>query len=87
HRIARIEEIQRELFSMEISFDEFEGLYFERLLDIMDGTGNLGKKSVGMKSYLLPYIGLIEPLYDRTLAAKSWNAMRKSYAELPFMER
>ncbi|TIO24063.1 amidohydrolase family protein [Mesorhizobium sp.] len=87
HRIARIEEIQRELFSMNISFDEFEDLYFERLLDVMDGTGNFGKKSVGMKSYLLPYIGLIEPLYDRTLAAKSWNAMRKSFAELPFMER
>ncbi|MER9651825.1 amidohydrolase family protein [Mesorhizobium sp. M0199] len=87
HRIARIEAIQHEFFGMDISFDEFEGLYSERLLEVMDGEGNFGKKSVGMKSYLLPLIGLIEPLYDRTLAAKSWEAMRKSYAVLPFMER
>ncbi|RWG80912.1 MAG: amidohydrolase [Mesorhizobium sp.] len=87
HRIARVEEIQREFFGMDVSFGEFEELYSERLLEVLDGTGNFGKRSVGMKSYLLPFIGLIEPLYDRTLAAKSWDAMRRSYSELPIMKR
>lgn len=58
HRIARIEAIQEELFGLDVGFEEFESRYTERLLDIMDGEGNHGKKSVGMKSYLLPDIEL-----------------------------
>lgn len=87
HRIARIEAIQEEFFGLEISFEEFEARYTERLLDIMDGNGNFGKKSVGMKSYLLPDIGLIRPLYDRKVASNSWNQLRKTYSDRPTMDR
>ncbi len=87
HRIARIEAIQDEFFSLDITFDEFEAKYTARLLEIMDGEGNYGKKSVGMKSYLLPDIGLIRPLYDRSVAANSWDELRKSYAERLRMDR
>ncbi|MBB4232957.1 amidohydrolase family protein [Rhizobium mongolense] len=87
HRIARIETIQRKYLPLDISFDEFEARFIADLLDNLDGTGNFGKPSVGMKSYLLPYIGLIRPLHERGPAAESWNAFRKAYADLPEMER
>ncbi|TBZ68518.1 amidohydrolase [Rhizobium leguminosarum bv. viciae] len=87
HRIARIEAIQDEFFGLDITFDEFEAKFSARLLDILDGVGNYGKKSVGMKSYLLPFIGLIRPLYDRGVAARSWSELRKSYAKLSTMDR
>ncbi|MGY3146415.1 hypothetical protein ACVWYQ_003414 [Bradyrhizobium sp. USDA 3397] len=87
HRIARIEQIQAEFFNLDISFDEFEARFIARLIENMDGAGNYGKRSVGMKSYLLPYVGLIRPLYDRKPAADSWSALRKSYSEIPKMER
>ncbi|MQV98459.1 amidohydrolase family protein [Sinorhizobium medicae] len=87
YRIARIEAIQEELFGLDITFEEFEARYTARLLDIMDGEGNFGKKSIGMKSYLLPDIGLIRPLYDRTLAANSWNDLRRSHSERARMDR
>lgn len=87
HRIARIETIQDEFFGLDLSFDEFETRYVSRLLDVLDGNGNYGKNSVGMKSYLLPDIGLIRPLYDRSLAARSWSNLRSSFSERTKMER
>ncbi|MER8912184.1 amidohydrolase, partial [Mesorhizobium sp. M0854] len=78
NRIARIEMIQKELFPLDITFDEYEPRYMARVLNLLDGNGNYGKKSYGMKSYLLPYIGLIEPLYDRDTARASWQELRKS---------
>lgn len=87
NRLARIEMVQKELFPLEISFEEYEQRYMTRLLDLLDGNGNYGKKSYGMKSYLLPYIGLIEPLYDRETARGSWQALRESYHKIPTMDR
>ncbi|RWC00119.1 MAG: amidohydrolase [Mesorhizobium sp.] len=87
HRISRIETIQEELFPLNIPFDEFERLYIEKVHSVLDGNGNFGKKSFGMKSYLLPYIGLIRPLHDRKPAATSWQALRMSFAQLPKMDR
>lgn len=87
HRVARIEAIQDEFFGMDIGFEEFEAKYAARLLDVLDGDGNYGKKSVGMKSYLLPDIGLIRPLYDKSLAEKSWINLRKSFSGRSKMER
>ncbi|MER9794761.1 amidohydrolase family protein [Mesorhizobium sp. M0213] len=87
NRLARIEMVQKELFPLEITFDEYEQKYVARLLDLLDGNGNYGKKSYGMKSYLLPYIGLIEPLYDRETARASWQALRESYHKIPNMDR
>ncbi|TIM56181.1 MAG: amidohydrolase [Mesorhizobium sp.] len=79
YRISRIEQVQGELFGLDISFDEFEDRYIKRLHEILDGNGNFGKPSYGMKSYLLPDIGLIRPLYERRPAELSWQALRKSY--------
>ncbi|MES0157952.1 amidohydrolase family protein [Mesorhizobium sp. M0018] len=87
NRVGRIEMIQNELFPLDITFDEYEHRYMARLLDILDGNGNYGKKSFGMKSYLLPKIGLIEPLYDREIARASWQALRESYHKIPTMDR
>ncbi|UVK48031.1 amidohydrolase family protein (plasmid) [Mesorhizobium sp. AR07] len=87
NRLARIEMIQKELFPLDITFDEYEQRYMARLLDLLDGDGNYGKKSYGMKSYLLPYIGLIEPLYDRGPARASWQALRGSFHKIPSMDR
>ncbi|MES0007844.1 amidohydrolase [Mesorhizobium sp. M0062] len=87
HRIARIEAIQDELFGLDIAFEEFEARFTKRLLEILDGDANYGKRTIGMKSYLLPDIGLIKPLYDRTFAAHSWNALRKSFCDRSRMDR
>ncbi|WEX79678.1 amidohydrolase family protein (plasmid) [Sinorhizobium numidicum] len=87
HRIARIETIQDELFQMNITFDEFERRFVERLLEVLDGNGNFGKRSFGMKSYLLPEIGLIRPLYDRGPAEASWIALRNSFDQRDKMDR
>ncbi|WP_260691171.1 hypothetical protein [Rhizobium laguerreae] len=87
NRISRIEEIQREFFHLDISFGEFEQRYIKRLQETLDGNGNFGKKSYGMKSYLLPFIGLIRPLHDRDPARVSWEALRSSFHKLPDMDR
>ncbi|RWO48515.1 MAG: amidohydrolase [Mesorhizobium sp.] len=87
HRISRIEQVQKELFHLNISFDDFEKLYIERLHEILDGNGNFGKPSFGMKSYLLPDIGLIRPLYDRRPAELSWQALRNSFDKRTDMDR
>ncbi|MGY5795148.1 amidohydrolase family protein len=89
NRLARIEMIQKELFPLEISFDEYEQRFTSRLREMLDGEGegNYGKKSYGMKSYLLPYIGLIRPLYDRSTAQASWQALRDSVGKIPARDR
>ncbi|RWJ52643.1 amidohydrolase family protein [Mesorhizobium sp.] len=87
HRISRIETIHEDLFGLDVSFDDFEILYKERLTSALDGAGNFGKKSFGMKSYLLPYIGLIRPLYDRAPAKASWQALRSAFGTISSMGR
>ncbi|WP_093041720.1 amidohydrolase family protein [Rhizobium tibeticum] len=87
NRLARIEMIQRELFPLDITFDEYEQRFTARLRELLDGEGNYGKKSYGMKSYLLPYIGLIRPLYDRGPAQATWRALRESFHKIPSMGR
>lgn len=87
YRLARIEMIQRELFPLNITFDEYEQRYMARLLGLLDGNGNYGKKTYGMKSYLLPYIGPIEPLYERGPAQASWQAQREWFHKIPSKDR
>ncbi|MDX0500461.1 amidohydrolase family protein [Sinorhizobium medicae] len=87
NRLARIEMVEHELFPLDISFEEYEQRYTSRLQDLIDGSGNYGKKSFGMKSYLLPYIGLIRPLYDKEPARASWAALRESFHRIPTMDR
>lgn len=89
NRLARIEMIQRELFPLDISFDDYEERFVTRMHEMLDGggEGNYGKKSYGMKSYLLPYIGLIRPLYDREVAQASWKSLRESFHMIPPRDR
>ncbi|MGY3387600.1 putative TIM-barrel fold metal-dependent hydrolase [Bradyrhizobium sp. USDA 3311] len=89
NRLARIEMIQRELFPLEISFEEYEQRFVTRMREMLDGEGegNYGKKSYGMKSYLLPFIGLIRPLYDRGVAQASWNTLRESFHKISPRDR
>jgi hypothetical protein len=75
--IARVETIQGELLRQDITFDNLQGLFVERVRSALDGTANFGLKSYGMKSYLLPRIGLIKPVYDAKLAAASWDEYKK----------
>lgn len=75
--IARVETIQGELLRQDVSFEDLQGTFVARVRDALDGTANFGLKSYGMKSYLLPRIGLIKPIYDAKIAAASWAEYKK----------
>jgi predicted TIM-barrel fold metal-dependent hydrolase len=64
------------LLSDDLELDEIETRMLAEVRDGLDGTGNLGATSYGMKSYLLPRIGLLKPLWDRGTARRSWDAFR-----------
>ena len=76
--IARVDAIQREFLSLDISFEELVNRFQLRVRDALDGTGNFGFKSYGMKSRLMPRLGLIKPVYDRKLAAASWEEYKRT---------
>jgi hypothetical protein len=71
--LARLETIQRDLLREDISFDELVDHFSSRVRDALDGTGNYGQRSYGLKSYILPGIGVIRPCYDAGVAAQSWE--------------
>ncbi|MGE0438315.1 MAG: amidohydrolase family protein [Steroidobacteraceae bacterium] len=75
--IARVETIQDGLLEQDLSFDALRETFLRRVHDALDGTGNFGRRSYGMKSYLLPTMGLIKPVYDPAAAAASWNGMKR----------
>ncbi|MFC1556366.1 twin-arginine translocation signal domain-containing protein [candidate division KSB1 bacterium] len=77
-RIYRIETIQGELFRQDITFDELVNRFQTMVRNGLDGTGNYGKKSYGMKSYLMPYIGVMKPLYDPEIARQSWEEYKRN---------
>lgn len=76
--IARVETIQDELLTQDIPFDQLRDSFLRRVRDALDGAGNFGRRSYGMKSYLLPAIGLIKPVYDAAPAAESWEEFKKT---------
>lgn len=76
--IARVETLQDDLLTQDISFDDLRDRFLHRVRDALDGTGNFDRRSYGMKSYLLPAIGLIKPVYDPSLAAESWEELKNS---------
>lgn len=82
-RILRVDTILWELLAGDSAFDELEAEFLRRVEDGLDGNGNLGAPSYGMKSYLLPRLGLIKPLYDRRPARDSWNRFRYGRASVP----
>ena len=77
-RIFRLETIQRELFRQDASFEELESRFLKKIISCLDGKGNFGKESYVLKSYILPGIGLIKPIYDPKIAEKSWEEYKRT---------
>lgn len=76
--IARVETLHRDLMTEDISFQDLVGRFQQRVRDALDGTGNFGFKSYGMKSRLMPRLGLIKPVYDQKAAAASWEEYKRT---------
>jgi hypothetical protein len=76
--LARVDTIQNDLLQRDLSFEDLEDQFTKRVRDALDGYGNVGIRSYGMKSYLLPRIGLLRPVYDRGVAAKSWEEYKQN---------
>jgi len=75
--ISRAETIYGPLMRQEFSFEELETRYKQGVGDALDGTGNYGFKSWGMKSHLLSRLGLLKPTWDSDLAKKSWEDYKR----------
>lgn len=75
-RIYRVETIQTQLFKEDIGFDELERKFVAMVRAGLDGTGNYGARSYGMKSYLMPEIGVVKPLFDPAPAKASWAQLK-----------
>lgn len=84
--IARVETIQDELLPQNLPFEELRDTFVKRVRDVLDGTGNFGARSYGMKSYLLPAAGVIKPVYDAAAAAQSYEELKQANAQ-PFADR
>src|SRR5262249_25245873 len=76
--IARVETIQSPLLREDIGFEDLETRFTASVRKALDGDGNYGFKSWGMKSYLLPRLGLVQPHYDVAAAKKSWEDYKSS---------
>lgn len=75
-RILRVDTILNELMKKNLNFEEIETQVMSQIEKGLDGNGNLGAPSYGMKSYLLPRLGLLKPLFERSVARSSWDNFR-----------
>ena len=85
-RIYRVETIQRELLREDFEFEELASRFVSMVRRGLDGDGNYGARSYGMKSYLMPRIGVVKPLYDAELAKRSWEDY-KATREVEYEDR
>jgi len=76
--IARIETIQNPLFQTDISFEELESRYTDAVRKALDGNGNFGFKSWGMKWHQMERLGVVKPHYDSAAAKISWEDFKSS---------
>jgi uncharacterized protein len=76
--IARIETIQTPLFREDISFEDLESRYTASVRKALDGDGNFGFKSWGMKWHQMERLGVVKPCYDPAEAKKSWEDYKRS---------
>ncbi len=76
--IARVETLADDLMDQDIAYSDLRDRFLNRVKDALDGTGNYGARSYGMKSYLLPDVGLITPGYDDGAAARSWDEYKRT---------
>lgn len=74
--LARVETIQGRILRQDVGFADVRDQFVAAVRDALDGVGNYGERSYGMKSYLLPRLGLLKPVYDEKLAAASWEEYR-----------
>ena len=83
--VLRVDTILRAPMSEDLSLDEIETRMMAEIEAGLDGDGNLGAPSYGMKSYLLPRLGLLKPLFDQAAARRSWDAFRarRARGEVP----
>jgi len=81
--IARVESLLADLLREDAPFDVLESRFVARITAALDGTGNYGMRSYGMKSYLLPRIGVIKPVYDPAVARASWDEYRRTRSDPP----
>jgi hypothetical protein len=79
--IARVDSLLADLLREDVPFETLESRFRDRVVAALDGTGNYGMRSYGMKSYLLPRIGVIRPMYDATIARPSWDEYRRTRSE------
>ncbi|MGD2069266.1 MAG: amidohydrolase family protein [Gemmatimonadota bacterium] len=80
-RLLRADTLLARLTELDVPFDELERRFRAEVDQGLDGDGNLGAPSYGMKSYLLPRLGLLKPLWDRQVAARSWDRFRAARRE------
>jgi uncharacterized protein len=76
--IARIETIQNPLFRQDLSFEDLESRFTAAVRKALDGDGNFGFKSWGMKWHQMERLGPIKPTYDSAAAKKSWEDYKLS---------
>lgn len=72
-RILRADNVFYSVLDKTLSFDELEARFVKAMTRGLDGDGNYGQSSWGMKSYLMPQIGVVKPLYDRDVARADWR--------------
>ncbi len=75
--ISRIETIQSPLFREDISFENFESRFTDGVRKALDGDGNYGFKSWGMKWHQMDHLGVIKPTYDSAPAKNSWEEYKR----------
>ncbi len=75
--IARIETIQTPLFHTDVSFEELESRFTDGVRKALDGDGNFGFKSWGMKWHQMERLGVIKPHYDSAAAKHSWEEYKR----------
>ena len=85
-RILRADNVFYSVLNKDLSFDELEKQFVAAMTRGLDGDGNYGQSSWGMKSYLMPQIGVLKPLYDRNIARADWETFKVSMSE-PFTDR
>ena len=87
--ILRVDTIQSDLWASSatraMSFDQLVSSFDTQVNEGLDGDGNLGGRSYGMKSYLLPRLGLLKPEWNAGVAAASWEDFqaRRTAGTLP----
>jgi hypothetical protein len=81
--LARVDSLLADLLREDVAFDTLESRFLARVTAALDGTGNYGMRSYGMKSYLLPRIGVIKPGYDASIARASWDDYRRTRSDPP----